>query len=56
MMSALLARSIVAVTARGLDVVSLAGNFGDTTEELEAACRLAVALSCRVLGGRTSLL
>ncbi len=50
------ASAIEALQARSLDVVSLAGNFGDTTEELEAACRLALALSCRVLGGRTSLL
>ena len=50
------ASAIVALQARNLDVVSLAGNFGDTTEELEAACRLALALGCRVLGGRTSLL
>jgi L-ribulose-5-phosphate 3-epimerase len=35
----------------GLKVVSLAGAFGDTVGELEAACRLAVALDVPLLGG-----
>jgi len=37
-------------------VVSLAGWFGSTPEELEATCRMAEALGCRVLGGSTSML
>lgn len=37
-------------------VVSLAGWFGSTPEELEATCRIAETLGCRVLGGSTSML
>jgi L-ribulose-5-phosphate 3-epimerase len=40
----------------GLSVVSLAGWFGGTTDELERSCRLATALGCRILGGSTSAL
>jgi sugar phosphate isomerase/epimerase len=40
----------------GLQVVSLAGNFGATHAEFEAACRLAVALGAASLGGDTALL
>lgn len=40
----------------GLPVVSLAGWFGSTPEELEASCRIARALGCPVLGGSTSML
>lgn len=40
----------------GLRVVSLAGGFGATPEELGAACRLAVALGTDVLGGSSALL
>ncbi|MGH2543902.1 MAG: sugar phosphate isomerase/epimerase family protein [Ardenticatenaceae bacterium] len=39
-----------------LPVVSLAGWFGSTGEEFEAACRLAVTLGCPLLGGSTSML
>jgi L-ribulose-5-phosphate 3-epimerase len=48
--------AVEALASRGLTVVSLAGSFGDTIVELEAACRLATALGCTILGGRTSLL
>ena len=34
-----------------LTVTSLAGGFGATTEELDAACRLAIALGTTILGG-----
>src|SRR5205807_4184983 len=34
-----------------LAVASLAGGFGATAEEFDAACRLAVALHAKVLGG-----
>jgi sugar phosphate isomerase/epimerase len=37
-------------------VMSLAGWFGSTREELEATCRIAEKLACRVLGGSTALL
>jgi sugar phosphate isomerase/epimerase len=37
-----------------LVVSTVAGNFGSTAEELAAACRLAVALDTRLLGGSTS--
>jgi L-ribulose-5-phosphate 3-epimerase len=40
----------------GLRVVSLAGWFGGTAEELERSCQLATGLGCRILGGSTSLL
>lgn len=40
----------------GLRVVSLAGNFGSTAHEFEAACKLAVAVGTDVLGGSTELL
>jgi len=39
-----------------LRVVSLAGGFGNTREEFEKICKLAVALRTSVLGGGTSLL
>jgi L-ribulose-5-phosphate 3-epimerase len=38
-----------------LQVVSLAGGFGSTPEEFEAACKLAAALGTRVLGGNTAM-
>ena len=41
---------------RRLQVVSLAGNFGATRAEFEAACRLAKALGASSLGGDTALL
>lgn len=42
---------------QGLQVVSLAtGNFGATPEQLESACRLAVAMGTTILGGSTALL
>jgi sugar phosphate isomerase/epimerase len=39
-----------------LPVASLAGGFGATHEEFEAACRLAVAVKTKILGGSTPLL
>lgn len=44
------------LTSYNLPVVSLAGWFGSTMEELEATCRIAQALGCPVLGGSTSML
>jgi L-ribulose-5-phosphate 3-epimerase len=41
------------LSRHGLRVVSLAGWFGETVPEFEAACRLAVALGRPVLGGST---
>ena len=38
-----------------IQVVSLAGAFGDTQDEFQAACRLAAALEVPLLGGGTSL-
>jgi sugar phosphate isomerase/epimerase len=40
----------------GLTVASLAGGFGDTLDEFEAACELAAALDAPILGGGTPLL
>lgn len=40
----------------GLSVVSLAGGFGRSPEELEATCELASALGTTILGGGTPLL
>lgn len=40
----------------GLAVPSLAGNFGATPAELEAACRVAVAVGAPILGGSSALL
>lgn len=40
----------------GLPVVSLAGGFGDTPAEFEAACRMANKLGVKILGGNTGLL
>ncbi len=40
----------------GLQVASIAGNFGSTAQEFEAACKLAVAVGTEVLGGATGLL
>ncbi len=48
------ARSLLA--EHQLQVVSLAGNFGATRAEFEAACRLAVALGASSLGGDTALM
>lgn len=39
-----------------MQVMSLAGGFGASPEEFSAACRLAVALGTRLLGGMTELL
>ncbi len=39
-----------------MKVVSLAGGFGDTPEQLESACRLANALGTNILGGGTGLI
>jgi len=39
-----------------LSVASLAGGFGVTPEQLEAACRIANAMGTTILGGNTSLL
>ena len=39
-----------------LPVTSLAGFFGRTPQELDAACRVAVAVGTTILGGLTSLL
>jgi L-ribulose-5-phosphate 3-epimerase len=39
-----------------LAVISLAGWFGSTAEELEASCKLASALGITILGGSTSML
>lgn len=49
-----LARDLLA--QHGLQVVSLAGGFGNTQEEVEAGCRLANALGTTVLGGSSGLL
>lgn len=40
---------------QGMQVASLAGSFGSTRAEFASACRVAVALGTRVLGGSTSL-
>jgi sugar phosphate isomerase/epimerase len=40
----------------GMTVPSLAGGFGETLEELRAACRVAQAVGAPVLGGGTPLL
>lgn len=40
----------------GLSVSSLAGGFGATRQEFEAACRLAAGLHVPILGGNTALL
>lgn len=39
-----------------LRVISLAGSFGNTREEVEASCQLANALSTTILGGGSGLL
>ncbi len=49
-----LARDLLA--QQGLQVVSLAGGFGNTGEEVAASCRLANALGTTVLGGGSGLL
>jgi L-ribulose-5-phosphate 3-epimerase len=41
---------------RGLHVPSLAGNFGATSEEFEASCRIAAGVGAPLLGGMTDLL
>lgn len=51
-----IAVAVDALSTRGLTVSSLAGGFGETVEEVAAACRLAVAVGTRVLGGNTGLL
>ena len=45
-----------ALDERGLQLVSLAGNFGSTTAELESACRLANDLEVDLLGGMGTVL
>ena len=50
------AAAVAALRERGMRVASLAGGFGRTEDEVDAACRLAVAVGAPVLGGRTPLL
>ena len=45
-----------AVARRGLRVMSLAGYFGDTPDEFEAACQLALAMRVPLLAGTTRCL
>jgi L-ribulose-5-phosphate 3-epimerase len=45
-----------ALDRHGLRVVSLAGGFGSTPDELASACRLATALDAPLLGGMADLL
>ena len=45
-----------ALEHHGLRVVSLAGNFGSTPDELDSACRLATALRVPLLGGMAEVL
>ena len=45
-----------ALDEHGLRVVSLAGNFGSTPDELASACRLATALDVDLLGGMGDVL
>ena len=49
------AAAVTALRDRGLRVASLAGWFGDSEDEVGAACRLAVAVGAPVLGGNTKL-
>lgn len=42
--------------AYNMQVVSLAGYFGDTSKEVQASCRVARALNVDILGGNTGLL
>ena len=49
-----LAREILA--RRGLQVMSLAGYFGDTLDQFEAACQLALALRVLLLAGNSRCL
>lgn len=51
-----IARAKELLARYSLTVPSLAGNFGSTRAEFDAACRLAVELGAPVLGGGTSLL
>lgn len=51
-----LAVAQASLARRKLQVASLAGNFGSTRPEFEAACRMAVALGASCLGGDTDLL
>jgi len=44
------------LSRRGLRVTSLAGSFGNTLDDLRAACRVARAVGAPVLGGGTQLL
>ncbi|HZG68300.1 MAG TPA: TIM barrel protein [Herpetosiphonaceae bacterium] len=44
------------LSRHNMAVTSLAGGFGTDREELEAACKLAVAMNTTILGGSTSLL
>ena len=46
----------LALERHDLELVSLAGNFGGTAEDLDAACRLATALGVDVLGGMGAVL
>jgi sugar phosphate isomerase/epimerase len=45
-----------AIDEAGLTVVSIAGGFGNTREEVEASCRIAKALDTTILGGNSGLL
>jgi L-ribulose-5-phosphate 3-epimerase len=47
--------ALAALDERRMAVASLAGWFGSTVEEVDAACRLAVAVGAPVLGGGTQL-
>jgi sugar phosphate isomerase/epimerase len=49
-----IARKLLA--ERGLRVASLAGFYGDTPEEAEAYCRLAIALETDIIGGNIPLM
>ena len=46
----------VALAERGMSIVTYAGWFGSTRDELERTCQLANLLGIRILGGGTSLL
>ncbi len=44
------------IDRRGMEITSLAGEFGVTREEFESACRLAGAIGAPLLSGTTALL
>ena len=51
-----LAVAVELLRARHLRVASLAGGFGSTPREFEAACKVAVAVQTSILGGSAALL